>query len=308
MSTNRDTLHLVMEFSEAQLATASVAKRLEDAENKKRPNQKNLESLRKELDAMKVAEDEALHNLQTVLSRLEMASSETDRQFPSTIPIIEEEETLCPVVEEPLPRVVNAERVPVAPVRCANRQVAINPPEKYKHGDDFTLWAARFKRYVKMAGINDEQSLWTLLNQVDDRTAEKLDPVCDSLTSAQRRDPELYLPILEKSIYPVTQSKTLRVQLTQLKQKESETVDDFAVRIRKMGNKIWRSPITGGPGDELCYSVFLAGLKQNEIRKDVIKSPGVNQFEQAVKAAVETENILSSAQPKETKTSSDKDR
>ena len=72
-----------------------------------------------------------------------------------------------------------------------------------------------------------------------------------------------------------------------------------------MGNKIWRSPITGGPGDELCYSVFLAGLKQNEIRKDVIKSPGVNQFEQAVKAAVETENILSSAQPKETKTSSD---
>ena len=42
---SRDTLHLVMEFSEAQLATASVAKRLEDAENKKRPNQKNLETL-----------------------------------------------------------------------------------------------------------------------------------------------------------------------------------------------------------------------------------------------------------------------
>ena len=177
MSSSRDTLHLVMEFSEAQLATASVAKRLEDAENKKRPNQKNLETLRKEPDAMKVAEDEALHNLQTVLSRLEMASSETDRPFPPTIPIMEEEETLCPVVEEPIPRVVPAERVPVAPVRGANRQVAINPPEKYKHGDDFTLWSARFKRYVKMAGINDEQSLWTLLNQVDDRTAEKLDPV-----------------------------------------------------------------------------------------------------------------------------------
>ena len=63
----------------------------------------------------------------------------------------------------------------------------------------------------------------------------------------------------------MTQSKTLRVQLTQLKQEESETVDDFAIRIRKMGNKIWRSPITGGSGDELCYSVFLAGLKQNEI-------------------------------------------
>ena len=118
-----------------------------------------------------------------------------------------------------------------------------------------------------MAGINDhdEQSLWTLLNQVDDRTAEKLDPVCDSLTPSQRRNPEIYLPILKKSFYPVTQSKTLRVQLTQLKQKESETVDDFAIRIRKMGNKIWRSPITGGSGDELCYSVFLAGLKQNEI-------------------------------------------
>ena len=38
-----------------------------------------------------------------------------------------------------------------------------------------------------------------------------------------------------------------------------------------------------------------------------MKSPGVNQFEQAVKAAVETENILSSAQPKETKTSSDQE-
>ena len=78
MSSFRDTLHRVMEFGEAQLATASVAKRLEDAENKKRPNQKNLETLRKELDAMKVAEDEALHNLQTILSKLEMASSETD--------------------------------------------------------------------------------------------------------------------------------------------------------------------------------------------------------------------------------------
>ena len=75
---SRDTLHLVMEFSEAQLATASVAKRLEDAENKTRRNQKNIKTLRKELDAVKVAEDEVLHNLQTVLSRLEMASSETE--------------------------------------------------------------------------------------------------------------------------------------------------------------------------------------------------------------------------------------
>ena len=90
------------------------------------------------------------------------------------------------------------------------------------------------------------------------------DPMCDSVTPAQRRNPEIYLQILEKSMNPMTLRKTLRVQLTQLKQYDIETVYDFAVRTRKMGNKIWRSPmVTGGPGDELCYSV-LFGCTQTE--------------------------------------------
>ena len=303
---SRDTLDLVKDYSEAQRATADAEKRLHDAEDMRRPNQKNVAKLKRELELTKHAEEEALEILRTALAKLEMVSnsSETARPFPSTCPVMEvEDDGLSSTAAE-----IRVERgngnVQIMPVTGPNRQVAINPPDKYKHGDDFTLWGARFKRYVRMAGISDEQSLWTLLNQVDDRTAEKLDPVCESLTPNQRRDPEIYLPILEKSIYPVTQGKTLRVQLTQMKQKEDETVDDFAVRIRKIGNKIWRSPITGGPGDELCYSVFLAGLKQNEIKKDVMKLPGVNQFEQAVKAAVETENILLSSQPKATKSDS----
>jgi hypothetical protein len=295
---SRDTLELVKVYSEAQRATADAEKRLQVAENAKRPNQKNITKLQKELDLMKIAEDEAFEILRTTLAKLEMTSnpSETARPFQQSCPALDvEDDGLSSVAADDR---TARQNVQIVPVMSANRQVAINPPDKYKHGDDFTMWGARFKRYVRMAGISDEQSLWTLLNQVDDRTAEKLDPVCESLTPAQRRDPELYLPILEKSIYPVTQSKTLRVQLTQMKQEDGETVDDFAVRIRKMGNKIWRSQITGGPGDELCYSVFLAGLRQNEIRKDVMKLPGVNQFEQAVKAAVETENILLSSRPK----------
>ena len=295
-----ETLELVMNFTNAQRATSEVQKKLDAVENAKRPNQKNLAKLRKELESLKLTENEAFQTMQAALSKLEMSSNTSDAYRPFEQPImsldIDAEGDELSLTAEDTRTAAPTGNVQVIPVMSANRQVAINPPEKYKHGDDFTLWSARFKRYVKMAGIQDEQSLWTLLNQVDDRTAEKLDPVCESLSITQRRNPDLYLPILEKSIYPVTQSKTLRVQLTQMKQAETETVDDFAVRIRKIRNKIWHSAMPGGPGDELCYSVFLAGLKENEIRKDVMKSRGVNQFEQAVKAAVETENILLSSQ------------
>ena len=74
---------MVKGFSDAQRATADAEKKLDVAESAKRPNQKNLAKLRKELESMKMAEDEALQRLQAALSKLEMASntSETYRQF-----------------------------------------------------------------------------------------------------------------------------------------------------------------------------------------------------------------------------------
>jgi hypothetical protein len=137
-------------------------------------------------------------------------------------------------------------------------------PKEYKHGENFTTWCSRFRRYLRASRIQRDDAFELLLNHVDDRTLETLEPVADKLSSSEKRDPELFIPIFEQAIYRKSDIRSLRQQLTNgnLVQEESEDVDTFASRIRSLAKRAYNIP---GDRHEPCLNAFLNGLRDENL-------------------------------------------
>ena len=80
-------------------------------------------------------------------------------------------------------------------------------------------------------------------------------------------------------------------KITKLEQMGGENVENFASRIRAIAGKIWGSNLTNSEGDQLCFSVFLGGIKRPEIKGEIIRSTSSNSFEEAVQVAIAAESI-----------------
>lgn len=164
-------------------------------------------------------------------------------------------------------------------------------PKQYTYGDNFTTWSSRIKRYFRTTQIRPDQAIELLLNSVDDRTLEKLEPVADKLTDKQRSDPDLFMPIFEQAMYPKSEIRALRQQLNsgQLVQEEEEDVDTFASRIRSLAKRAYSDP---SDRQEPCLNTFLCGIKDVTLYDKVICVPGAEDcFELAVESARKFETM-----------------
>jgi hypothetical protein len=177
--------------------------------------------------------------------------------------------------------------------QAARFSIPISPPPIYQHNEDFPTWCTKFNRYLKLTGITGESALWRLLNQVDDKTSRKLQLIVDRMSPDERENPDRFIPLLEQNIYTEAETKSLRGKITKLQQHQTESVENFAGRIRSMASKIWGSRITGSEGDQLCYSVLLGGVRRNDIRSEIIRDQTAKTFEEAVCVAISAENMFS---------------
>lgn len=162
---------------------------------------------------------------------------------------------------------------------------------EYKHGDNFTTWCSRFKRYLRSNRLRRKDAHDLLLSMVDDRTLEKLEPVADKLSLAEQRDPDLFIPIFEEAIYPKTDVRALRQELTgsDMRQGDAEDVESFASRIRNLGKRAYGSP---AERHEPCLNAFLHGLKDRSLYQDVVKDPQAqNNFELAATLAASLDKL-----------------
>ena len=167
----------------------------------------------------------------------------------------------------------------------------IVPPKEYKYGENFTTWCSRFRRYLKIGNITNSNLCEILLNNVDDRTLEKLEPVAENLKRTERRNPDLFIPIFEQAMYPKSEIRAWRQQLTngQLVQNADEDVDSFASKIRSLAKKAYSDPVER---KEPCLNAFLNGMRDLTLYDKVVAVPGAEEdFELAVDSARKFEKM-----------------
>lgn len=167
----------------------------------------------------------------------------------------------------------------------------LSAPKEYKYGNNFTNWCSRFKQYVETCRLRKEDAYGLLLNNVDDRTLDKLESAAERLTPKQKRDPDLFIPIFELTMYPRSEIRALRQQLTsgQLAQDSDEDIDTFASRIRSLAKRAYSEPVIR---EEQCLSAFLNGMKDEKLYDKVIAVQGAeDDFNLAVESAIKFEKL-----------------
>lgn len=122
---------------------------------------------------------------------------------------------------------------------CSSANLRIKQPKKYKNGEDFSTFCYRFKIFVEANKTSNSDYSNALLSCVDDITLQKLMPVVENLTDDERRNIKLLLDTCREALYPKSEMRALRQQLTSAKivQSGEEEVEEFAARIRSIVNR-----------------------------------------------------------------------
>ena len=171
------------------------------------------------------------------------------------------------------------------------RRIKLKQPKEYKKGEDFALFGHRFQIFVQSNRTDPDDYSNALLSCVDDITLQKLMPVIQGLTDGEKRNLKTLLNKCRDTLYPRSEIRALRQQLTSAKmvQETDEDVEAFAARIRSVVNKAGYS--TEEEKSETCLNAFLNGLNSDLVDK-LYAAPDVeDNFEVAVSTARKLEKM-----------------
>ena len=155
-------------------------------------------------------------------------------------------------------------------------------PEKFQRGQNFTRFCNNFEDYVKLARIKDDNLNIYFLSLLDDFTKDKLKKI--TLSPDQRKDAGSFIPIFIEKMTPRHEAENLKLQLSDIRQSAGESIEDFAFRLREMASRAYS---TDEEASKLaaCYSAFLKGLSNKELRIKLRENTRVTDFELAVDEA-----------------------
>ena len=97
---------------------------------------------------------------------------------------------------------------------------------------------------------------------VDDITLQKLMPIIDNLTNSERLDLKTLLEKCKETLYPKSEVRALRQQLTsaRIMQEDGRDVEQFAANIRGVVNRAGYT--SEAEKSEACLNAFLNGPQQ----------------------------------------------
>ena len=74
--------------------------------------------------------------------------------------------------------------------------------QQYNHVENFLTWSSRFKRFLKIGKYTLYENIIDLLLQnIDDTTVDKLEPVVEAMSPNERANPELFYPLWKQAMY-----------------------------------------------------------------------------------------------------------
>ncbi len=124
-------------------------------------------------------------------------------------------------------------------VASSGWRIKLKQPKEYKNGEDFSTFGYRFQIFVESNKTDTSDYSNALLSCVDDITLQKLMPVVGKLTDREKRDIRVLLDRFREDLYPKSEMRALRQQLTSAKivQTGEEEVEEFAAKIRSLVNR-----------------------------------------------------------------------
>ena len=172
-------------------------------------------------------------------------------------------------------------------------------PEKFVRGQNFPKFCTKFMDYVTLSNISGDNLHILFLNLVDEFTAEKLRKV--PLSTEQKRFAQMFTTEYIKKINPSHEGRTYRTKLADLRQDSKECIEDFAYRLSDTASRAFAdTPSERLLREEACFSAFLKGLIDPEIRMKLHEFKSITTFEDAMDEACRLESIRATAGPKAT--------
>ena len=175
--------------------------------------------------------------------------------------------------------------------------VRLKQPKEYKSGEDFSTFSYRLRIFLECNKTDSKDYVNVLLSCVDDITLQKLMPVIDNLTNSERLDLKTLLEKCKETLYPKSEVRALRQQLTSARivQEDGQDVEQFAAKIRSVVNRAGYT--SEAEKSEACLNAFLNGLN-GDIADKLFAAPGVeNSFDVAVSTARKLEKMKSIRSP-----------
>ena len=109
-------------------------------------------------------------------------------------------------------------------------------PPKFQKGDNFSRFARRFKEHVSQYTIIPQNLDLYMLSFIEcETTWEKLSNL--TLSDKEKYDIDELIKSFCNEIFPPTEARAMRTELLALRQRNSETIEDFCFRINECASK-----------------------------------------------------------------------
>ena len=158
---------------------------------------------------------------------------------------------------------------------------------KYQKGDNFARFCEKFREHVILKKIKDPNLFMYFLQNVDDVSYATLKTV--ELTAEEKANADVFCTLFQNAIYG-DQAVQLRNEVRDCKQEGTETIAEFAYKLREKANIAYTDPIMA---EENCFMTFLRGIKNTSIRRKLNEATSLNDFNEAVKFAKQLESVES---------------
>ena len=159
-------------------------------------------------------------------------------------------------------------------------------PHRYKTGGDICTFLERFQQYVCINNIRNNNLDMLMMSLIDDdKMYKKLRNI--QYTPHQCANIISLIHVVKDNIFPITETRILRSELSRLKQNPEESVEDFAIRIEDLAEKAYMDLHLRG---EACLSRLMEGAKSEIVRRKLMESD-FKDFESAKLMAVKQERI-----------------
>ena len=182
--------------------------------------------------------------------------------------------------------------------KAANKKYPLMKPRMFVLGrDNFRTFLSGFRIFAHAADILEEDLVDMIMTYLDPKAQRRVETL--RLTAVEKEDVEKSFERITEVLSEVHSKAECRRRLFEMRQKEEETISDFAARVTEMADAAY-APEEETIKSTIRLDVFTAGVLKDEIGIELIKSE-VKDFEAALKKAVKLDGILASRNPKPAK-------
>lgn len=173
--------------------------------------------------------------------------------------------------------------------RSSSRLLQLAKPPSFtaEKGDSISTFLEKFHHFITLGNIKDPNLDLYLLNLVKDpKTYRKLRSI--KLNPEQKGDIDLLISAIKTALVPDSEIRSIRSELSSLKQACDESIEDFAYRVEELSS---RGFCNENMREEGALSAFLEGVRDISIKQKLLESDTANTFAKATRLAFKLDKI-----------------